>query len=79
MKPVIMNKMTIRTKYSCPKCGNHEFEIGEVFMAGSILAKMFNFEFKRFSTVTCSKCTNTELFKTHKKDIQNVLDFVIGK
>jgi len=72
-------KKVIRTKYSCPKCGSHEFELGEVFMAGSVVAKMFNFEFKRFTSVTCAKCTNTELFKTPKKDIQNTLDFVIGK
>jgi len=74
-----MKKMTIRTKYSCPKCGNHEFELGEVFMAGSIIAKILNFEYRRFSSVACTKCTFTELFKTPKKEIQNVLDFVIGK
>jgi len=72
-------KTVIRTKYTCSKCGGHEFEIGEVFMAGSVVAKMFNFEFKRFTSVTCTKCTNTELFKTPKKEIQNTLDFVIGK
>lgn len=74
-----MNKMLIRTKYSCPKCGSHEFELGEVFMAGSVIAKMMNLEFRRFTSVTCTKCTCTELFKTPKKDIQNVLDFMIGK
>lgn len=74
-----MEKMTIRTKYSCPKCDNHEFEIGEVFMAGSVIAKIMNMEFRRFTSVTCTKCTFTELFKTPKKDIQNVLDFVIGR
>ncbi|MHC1704238.1 MAG: zinc ribbon domain-containing protein [Tenuifilaceae bacterium] len=70
---------TIRFKYACPKCGNHEFEIGEVFMPGSIMAKLFNFEYRKFCSVTCSKCTNTELFKTPKKDIQNVLDFMLGR
>lgn len=70
---------TIRPKYSCPKCGSHEFELGEVFMTGSVFAKLMNFEFRRFTSITCTKCTSTELFKTPKKDIQNVLDFVIGK
>lgn len=74
-----MKKVMIRTKYSCPKCGGHEFELGEVFMAGSVFAKMMNLEFRRFSSVTCAKCTFTELFKTPKKDIQNVLDFMIGR
>lgn len=71
--------MTILSKYSCPKCGSHEFELGEVFMAGSIIAKILNFEYQRFTSVTCTKCTSTELFKTPKKEIQNVLDFMIGK
>jgi len=69
----------VRAKYACPKCGNHEFEIGEIFMAGSVIAKMFNFEFKRFSSVTCTKCKCTELYKIPKKEIQNLLDFVICK
>jgi uncharacterized protein len=74
-----MNKMNIRTKYSCPKCGNHEFDLGEVFMAGSVIAKILNFEFKRFSSLTCAKCSYTELYRTPKNEVQNVLDFVIGR
>ena len=70
---------TVRVKYACPKCGNHEFEVGEAFMAGSVIAKIMNLEFRRFCSVTCTKCTYTELFKTPKKEIQNVLDFMIAK
>lgn len=78
LKKMAMEKI-IRSKYLCPKCGGHEFEIGEVFMAGSAIAKIFNFEFKQFSTVTCTKCKSTELFKIPKKEIQNLLDFMISK
>lgn len=69
---------TIRVRYACPKCSNHEFEVGEVFMPGSIWAKLLNFEFRKFTTTTCTKCSHTELYKHNKDSIQNTLDFIVG-
>ncbi len=69
---------TIRSKYSCPKCGGHDFEIGEAYIAGSFLAKIFDIQNRKFSSSTCSKCKFTEFYKVDVRQIQNVLDFVIG-
>lgn len=69
-----MGKIIIRTKYACTKCGSHDFEVGDVFMADSRIAKFLNFETKRLSIVTCKKCTYTEMYSTSKNNIQNILE-----
>jgi uncharacterized protein len=69
---------TIRSKRQCPKCGNMEYAVGEVYMAGSLASKLFNIKSRKFSTTTCTKCFYTELYKVPIKKIQNVLDFMIG-
>jgi len=68
---------TIRVKYACPKCGNHEFELGSVFMPGSLMAKIFNFEHRRFTSITCTKCKYTELYNLPKESIQYTLDLIV--
>lgn len=66
-----MNKL----KYKCPKCGSTICEIGEIRTTGSFLTKIFNIQNKRFTTVTCSKCSYTELYSEKSSKIGNVLDF----
>jgi predicted nucleic-acid-binding Zn-ribbon protein len=68
----------IRTKKQCPHCGNMNFDLGEVFMAGSLLTKIFNIQNRKFSTLTCTKCFYTEFYRLPMKKIQNVLDFMAG-
>lgn len=69
---------TIRVKYACPKCGNHEFEVGEVYMTGSLLTKFFDIQNRKFSSSTCTKCSYTEFYKQPISKLQNVLDFFVG-
>jgi hypothetical protein len=69
---------TIRTKYTCPKCGNREFDTGEAYIAGSKLAKLFDIQNRRFTSVTCTKCSYTELYRVPASKIMNVLDFLVG-
>jgi uncharacterized protein len=68
----------IRSKKPCPKCGNLELEVGQVYMAGSLATKIFNIQNRRFTTLTCTKCQYTEFFKIPMKNIHNVLDFFVG-
>ena len=49
--------------WSCPKCENKDYEIGEMRVAGSFWQKIFNVQRTKFSSVTCNKCTFTEFFK----------------
>ncbi|HPX04529.1 MAG TPA: zinc ribbon domain-containing protein [Tenuifilaceae bacterium] len=72
-----MNRL-VTDRYSCPKCRCKQFDIGEMHVAGSTLAKLFDIQNKKFSLVTCSKCGFTEMYKVPSSDLKNVLDFVIG-
>jgi len=50
--------------WSCTKCKNKDYEIGEVRVAGSFWQKIFNVQRTKFSSITCKKCTFTEFFKS---------------
>ena len=62
-------------KYSCPKCGNKFYNIGELRAPGSFGAKLFNIQNLRFTTITCNRCFYTEMFKTKSSQMGNVVDF----
>ena len=49
--------------WSCTKCKNKDYEIGEMRVAGSFWQKIFNVQRTKFSSITCNKCTFTEFFK----------------
>ena len=61
--------------YSCPKCGSRHFETDEFRATGGFWTKIFDIQNKRFTTVTCSKCSYTEIYKTKSSGIGNVFDF----
>ncbi len=62
-------------KYSCPKCGNRLYEIDEFRATGSFGTKLFNIQNKRFTTISCTRCFYTEIFKTKSSKMGNVVDF----
>jgi len=62
-------------KYSCPKCSNINYELGEIRTTGSFLMKLFNIQNVKFTTVTCSRCQYTELYKMPSNKFGNVVDF----
>ena len=61
--------------WTCPKCGFDEFESDQFRAAGGMLAKIFDVQNKRFSTVSCSQCHFTEIYKTDTSTLGNVFDF----
>ena len=62
--------------WSCPKCENKDYEIGEMRVAGSFWQKIFNVQRTKFSSVTCNKCTFTELFKgSSNSKLTDIFDF----
>ena len=65
-------------KYACPKCGSKFCTTGEVRTASSFLTKIFNIQNRKFTSVTCSECSYTELYSISSKRIGDVLDFLIG-
>ncbi len=62
--------------YLCPKCGNTAFESSEMRATGGFLTKIFNVQTKRFTTISCTRCSYTELYKASSSTLGNVFDFL---
>ncbi|WP_445199978.1 zinc ribbon domain-containing protein [Tenuifilum sp.] len=73
-----MKTKRVRAKQPCPKCGCKDFEMGEVFMAGSVATKLFNIQNRKFTTFTCLSCKYTEFFQVPMSKALNVLDLFVG-
>ena len=61
--------------YTCPKCSNTQYEVGELRAAGGFFTKVFDIQSKRFSTVTCTRCKYTEIYKADSSTLGNIFDF----
>lgn len=61
--------------YKCPKCSNHQYEVGEVRMAGGFWSKIFDVQGQKFAAVTCTKCKYTEIYKADTSMLGNIFDF----
>ena len=64
--------------YTCDKCRNTAFESSEFRATGGILTKIFDIQTKRFTTVTCTRCKYTELYKGDQSSLGNIFDFLAG-
>lgn len=62
--------------YQCPKCGNTQYEMDEIRTTGGAFSKIFDVQNKKFTTVTCSQCRYTELFKGDTSTLGNIFDFL---
>lgn len=62
--------------YLCAKCGNTAFESSEMRATGGFLTKIFNIQTKRFTTVSCTRCSYTELYRTDSSTLGNIFDFL---
>lgn len=62
-------------KWSCPKCGGVDFETDQFRATGGFLAKIFDVQNKRFSTVTCTRCKYTEIYRIDSSRLGDVFDF----
>ncbi len=65
-------------KWQCPKCGNRTFETDQFQATGGTLAKLFDVQNKRFTTVTCTQCRYTEIYKADTSALGNLFDFFTG-
>jgi len=63
-------------RYTCPKCGNKQYIIGEMRTFGNVWEAMFKYHFRIFTYVSCKKCQFTEIFKIPKKMIGEVYNFI---
>ncbi len=65
-------------KWQCPKCGNRVFETDQFQATGGMFAKIFDVQNKRFTTVTCTQCRYTEIYKADTSALGNLFDFFTG-
>jgi predicted nucleic-acid-binding Zn-ribbon protein len=61
--------------YKCAKCENTACEIDEFRATGGFLTKVFNVQSKKFSTVTCTRCKYTEIYRADSSMLGNIFDF----
>jgi predicted nucleic-acid-binding Zn-ribbon protein len=59
----------------CQKCKHTEYEVGEIRVAGSFWAKIFNVQNKKYASLSCVRCSYTEFYKDKPSSrLENVLD-----
>jgi len=68
--------MAMTQGYKCDKCGNTAFESSEFRATGGFLTKIFDIQSKRFTTVTCTRCQFTELYRCGQSSLGNIFDFM---
>jgi predicted nucleic-acid-binding Zn-ribbon protein len=61
--------------YKCPKCDNRTYKTGQMRATGGTLSKIFDVQNKKFTSVTCERCSYTEFYKTKTSGLSNVFDF----
>ena len=64
--------------YACPKCSCKTYKLGELRATGGFFSKIFDIQNQKYTSVTCSRCTFTEFYKTKTIGISNVFDFFTG-
>lgn len=64
-----------RQYWDCPKCRNREYETDQLSATGGGMSRFFNVQSKRYTTVTCTTCSYTEIYRTEASTLSNVLDF----
>jgi predicted nucleic-acid-binding Zn-ribbon protein len=68
----------ISLKFTCVKCGHNEYEVQDMSTTSGMMSRMVNLQNRRFSAVSCLRCSYTELYKTSSGALRNVFDVLIG-
>lgn len=61
--------------YQCPKCNNRTYQVDQMQATGGTFSKLFNIQNKKFTSVTCERCTYTEFYKGSTSSLGNIFDF----
>ena len=66
--------MAAATNFTCAKCANSEYETSEFRATGGFLSKLFDIQSRKFTTVTCTRCKYTEIYKADSSALGNIFD-----
>ena len=61
--------------WHCPKCENARYETDEITTTGSGLSKFFNIQNRKYTAVTCTRCSYTEFYRGTTSTLSNIVDF----
>lgn len=65
-------------RWSCPKCLNRNYETGEIRVSGGFWSRIFDVQNKKYTAVSCEKCSYTEFYKGNSSTLGNIFDFFTG-
>ncbi|MDP6549756.1 MAG: zinc ribbon domain-containing protein [Dehalococcoidia bacterium] len=60
--------------YKCPKCANTEYETSEFRATGGFLSKVLDIQNRKFTTVTCTRCSYTEMYRADSSKLGDIFD-----
>jgi len=66
-----MTKVT--EKYTCTKCGHNEHDVGQLRASSGGLMAIFDLEDSAYTTVSCTRCGHTDLFKGNEGSFLEML------
>ena len=69
---------TQRIAYSCMKCNNDTYTTDEFRATGGGFSRFFDVQNKKFTTVSCTQCGFTEIYRGDTSKWGNVADFFLG-
>ncbi len=67
-----------KLNFTCAKCGHSDYEVSDMSTTSGMMSRMVNLQNRRFSAVSCRRCSYTELYKTSSSALRNVFDVLIG-
>jgi len=67
--------MNSASGWQCPKCGNTTFQQDIMRATGGRFAKIFDVQNRKFTTITCNRCSYTEFYRGDTSTLGNILDF----
>jgi predicted nucleic-acid-binding Zn-ribbon protein/peroxiredoxin len=65
-------------EFTCAKCGNTGYEKTTVSTSGGFISRLFNFQYRRFTAVSCTACGYSELYKGEAGALANAADIALG-
>lgn len=65
-------------EFICPKCNNKNFKQGQFQATGSNLSKIFDVQTEKYTTISCTQCGFTEIYKATTSKGSNVVDALFG-
>lgn len=68
----------MKGNWVCPKCSNTVYETDQFQATGGTFAKLFDVQNKKFTTVTCTRCKYTEIYKASSSELGDIFDFFFG-